>query len=171
MTRIDAADRELIEKAFKGYGPRPDYDACVFDLRDLLTARAWRWLEYQTNEDQQRFLRECTNDPRHFRRLHWSERDAQCEWVRTRHFTDNEYAAFRQRQREMYGKMGSFMADQLYQTANRPGFMRRFFDTSTDYDVPEGTKQEFKLANRVLRHLAKPRTELRSIIRQLRNIK
>lgn len=172
-TQVRAANQELVRRAFRDLGDftRPDYSDVVFDLKELLTDRARLWLQCQTEGIQREFLKECTGDKRHFRRLDGYETADLFDWRATRDLSDAEYTEYKQNEHERCHKLGNFIADKLYLAANRPGFMRRLLDRSTDYDVPEATKQEFKQAGRVLRHLRKPNTELRSIIRQLRNIK
>lgn len=163
--QVDLEIAGLQRKAFRGYGPRPVYTDEHFDLHDLLTPRARRWLEYQTDEEQQRFLATCAANSKHFRRLHWDERSTLAEWSRTRDMSDEEYAKHQAFRRDASKALGGLMAQQLYEAANRPGFLRRFF-APPEHTVPEAKPAEFNLARRLQRRL-RPLRPLRAIIQQL----
>jgi len=157
--------KDLVEAAFVDSEKRPDYSKRVFDLLELLTPRCRTWLDHQLPGRREAFLQSCTSNPRHFRRLEYNERSSLDRWTGTRDMTDEQYAAHRRRQREFVDHMVGLMADHLYETANRPGFMRRFM-APAEHTVPEATLTELKLARRIQTR-TKPPMPLRKIVQLL----
>lgn len=149
--------------------------ATLFEHHDLLTARAQKWLAANP-ERASEFAATASLNQKHWRALTFNESQAQWHlthklqaeerkrWLATNPSAPQTNEALLQSVfsgPETYKALGLGMAAVIHERANRGGFMRRFFYTGNDFNVPEFPPHILKRAQRY--QMRAPHMTLREI--------
>jgi hypothetical protein len=126
----------------------------------LLRERTKKWLRHNPERLNEFVASDYTRHPGHYRRLTYDE-----NWELTHWWWTPEQ---RKAERDTHRRFGGVIADALYQTANREGFMRKYLRMQDTPTVPEYTKAEKLLAERIVRRNHMPRSKIRPLALALR---